>query len=505
MEGKKMKRTRIHKPLLTAAAGLLAAFIFNACQPDAVGSYQSPLTPKETILSQATKRSLAYEGIRRNPLILIHGLLGARLEDAATGHEFWGTFSPTLPERESLKRLAVPMHWGKPLRELSNNTRASFLLDTVSIRVMGLEFSMYAYGPLVDAVKQAGYVQEGSKEHLEEGRCPSLFVFYYDWRRSIAENAIKLGEFIRAKQAGLEREYTVRYGAAPETIRFDLMGHSMGGLVGRYYMRYGETPLPDDENAPDPAITWAGAKNVGKLFQIGTPNCGYLDTVLELVNGLRLQPGAPLYPATVIGTFPSYYEMMPFPQFAAVRKSIPGKTDAESISRGEALDLYDLNTWIQNKWGLANPDADADLQWLLPDVKTAVERRHVALEHLQKCLASAKRIASMLSTPDPKGAGTFQMVFVGDSVPTSSLALTDDKGNLRVVRYDSGDGKVSAVSARADLRNPDDPGAWGLKMESPVRWKGIIHVSGAHMGITLSQDFLHNMRFYLVQFPDDGE
>ena len=499
-----MKRTRFFGRILTAAAGLLAACILNACQPDAVGSYQSPLTPSETILSRTTRRSLAYEGVRRNPVILIHGLLGARLEDPATGNEFWGTFSPTLPDRDSLKLLSVPMSWGKPLRELSNNTRASFLLDSVSVSLIGLEFSMAAYGPLVNTIREAGYVQEGSKEHLEDGRCPTLFVFYYDWRRSIAENAVELGNFIRAKQAMLGGEYRVRYGTVPEPIRFDLMGHSMGGLIARYYMRYGETPLPE-EGTPDPAITWAGAKNVGKLIQIGTPNSGYLDTVIELVNGLRLQPGAPLYPAAVIGTFPSYYEMMPFPQFAAVRKAIPGRTEEESIARGEAVDLYDLNTWIQNKWGLANPDCDADLQWLLPDVKTAVERRYIALEHLQKCLASAKRIASMLSTPDPKDSDVFQMIFIGDSVPTSSLALLNENGGLRVVRYDSGDGKVPAVSARADLRNPDSQDPWGLRMESPVRWKGVIHVSGAHMGITVAPDFLHNMRFYLVQFPGPGE
>ena len=501
-----MKRTRLFGRLLTAAAGLLAAFLLNACQPDAVGSYQSPLTSSETILSRATTRSLAYEGIRRNPVILIHGLLGARLEDPATGNEFWGTFSPVLPDRNSLKLLSVPMYWGKPLRELSNNTRASFLLDSVSVRLIGLEFSMsaYGYGPLVETIKGAGYVQEGSKEHLEQGRCPTFFVFYYDWRRSIAENAVELGKFIRAKQTMLQAEYRIRYGDSPETVRFDLMGHSMGGLIARYYMRYGEMPLPD-KGAPDPGVTWAGANHVGKLIQIGTPNSGYLDTVIELVNGLRLQPGAPLYPTAVIGTFPSFYEMMPFPQFAAVRKAIPGETEEGSIARGEPVDLYDLNTWIKYRWGLANPDCDADLQWLLPDVKTAVERRHVALEHLQKCLASAKRIASMLSTPDPKDSNVFQMIFIGDSVPTSSLALVDEKGALRVVRYDSGDGKVSAVSARADLRNPDRPGAWGPRMESPVRWNSVIHVSGAHMGITMAPDFLHNMRFYLVQFPDPEE
>ena len=80
-----MKRARFFGMILTVAAGLLVMLVLNACQPDAVGSYQSALTPTETIFSQATKRSLAYEGVRRNPVILIHGLLGARLEDPATG------------------------------------------------------------------------------------------------------------------------------------------------------------------------------------------------------------------------------------------------------------------------------------------------------------------------------------------------------------------------------------------------------------------------------------
>ena len=82
-----MKRARFFGMILTVAAGLLVMLVLNACQPDAVGSYQSALTPTETIFSQATKRSLAYEGVRRNPVILIHGLLGARLEDPATGKE----------------------------------------------------------------------------------------------------------------------------------------------------------------------------------------------------------------------------------------------------------------------------------------------------------------------------------------------------------------------------------------------------------------------------------
>lgn len=480
------------KKLLLSMLLCAAVAVMTACVDTAVGSYQSLMTESGTLLAAHTSRSLNYEGVLRNPVIIIHGIFGSRLQSSAD-EELWGTFSPKLPSQKIMRQLAFPMRSGVPLNQIKDGSNAFAMLDTFDVHVGNLQLSMDGYKPLIDLLQGAGYVLEGGEKNLA-GKIPSLYVFYYDWRRSVADNAISLSKFIEEKNTDLKKQYEVHYGIKNYETHFDLVAHSMGGLISRYYLRYGALPLPA-EGAPNPIITWAGAKRVDKLIQIGTPNAGYLDTLLELNEGLKLQAGAPVYPKALIGTFPSYYQMLPFPAFNSV--SYAGS--------GEPVDLYDSNVWIKHKWGLANPDCDSDLEWLLPDAKNAQERRTIALDHLKKCLYSAKRLSSMLSTPDPKDSDVFQMIFVGDAVETASNAKVYQDGSLEVTRYDSGDGKVSAVSARSDLRDPDTKGAWSPFMDSPVNWSAVYHVSGAHMGITVAPEFIHNIRFYLIQFRTNAQ
>ncbi|MEJ7711532.1 MAG: hypothetical protein WKF84_17125 [Pyrinomonadaceae bacterium] len=54
-------------------------------------------------------------------------------------------------------------------------------------------------------------------------------------------------------------------------LRFNIIAHSMGGLVARYAAMYGDADLPRD--AEDLKPTWAGA-NINKVFMFGTPNEG---------------------------------------------------------------------------------------------------------------------------------------------------------------------------------------------------------------------------------------
>ena len=57
--------------------------------------------------------------------------------------------------------------------------------------------------------------------------------------------------------------------AATADARFNVIGHSMGGLVARYYLRYG-TAEPE-EGAP---VTWAGARRIQNLILVAVPNGG---------------------------------------------------------------------------------------------------------------------------------------------------------------------------------------------------------------------------------------
>ncbi len=91
-------------------------------------------------------------------------------------------------------------------------------------------------------------------------------------------------------------------------MQFDVVAHSMGGLISRYYLRYGNQDLPSDGSIPK--LTWAGADVIDRLIMVGTPNAGYLDTIVELLYGSPLQP----YPTAVLGTLPAYYQMLPAPE-----------------------------------------------------------------------------------------------------------------------------------------------------------------------------------------------
>ena len=91
----------------------------NGCATDS-GSYHDNKTYPSALYGNVTRRSFSYEGPARNPVIVIHGLLGARLEDVSKKENIWGNFA--LSEMISggkFGRLAHPMQNGKPLKEYS--------------------------------------------------------------------------------------------------------------------------------------------------------------------------------------------------------------------------------------------------------------------------------------------------------------------------------------------------------------------------------------------------
>lgn len=483
--------------ILNAVCALFLLVLLNACL-DPVGSYHSNESGEKPLIAANTLRSLDYQGPLRNPVVIIHGLLGARLVNQDSGVEVWGTFSARPFADSQLRQLAFPMARGTPLHAIHSRTVPGSLLDTVRIRLMGFPFSMHGYSSLIEMLENAGYQAESAPDSAASKNPPSLFVFYYDWRSDISENAVRLQTFIAEKRQFLQSEYKRLYGLDNYDVRFDLVAHSMGGLLARYFVRYGGRTLPADPSRLPP-VTWDGAKYIDKLIQVGTPNGGYPDTFVELNSGLSLAPGAPVLPSALLGTFPSYYQMLPHPGFQTVRIRRPDGSV-------ETADLFDPALWVRCQWGLANPKAAETLRILLPDLPDDAARRAVALDHLAKLLARAAQFSRAMSLPDPPNRPRFmQILFLGDSIPTSAGVLYDEKtGALEIDRYDAGDGKIPAVSARLDLRDPNGKN-WSPFMASPISWDAVIHLRGAHMGITHSDEFSHNVRFYLLQVPTERQ
>jgi hypothetical protein len=461
-----------------------------------IGSYQSSRVYKKAITSDILQNSVDYEGVAKNPVIVVHGFLGAHLKNSKTGRDVWGSFTGIDAIRgysnKELQELSLPMQQKKTLGELKDNIVPTEFLSTFDINLFGVHFQRDAYDKLLDILTEAGYCRE-DRPLPNKKKSLSLFTFYYDWRRDLPENALKLHAFILEKRAYIQEKYKELFNVDKYDVHFDFLAHSMGGLLSRYYLRYGTQNLPADTSLPN--LDWAGSKYMDKLFIIGTPNAGYLDTCTEMINGLQIANHAPFYPPAIIGTFHSYYQMMPLLE----NRQLVYTDDPN----GKPVDIYDPQTWIDLNWGLADPKQDKYLKILLPNISLKSERRKIAIDHLTKCLKRAKQFTQAMrvyyNSSKHKPSNLSEYLFLGDAVKTRQTATVNRKtGKIKISTYGAGDGKVLASSARMDEPNAKK---WKPFVISPIKWDAVIHLRAAHMGITAGDGFVHNLLYYLLAVP----
>ncbi len=483
MLGGDMSRSALGLLCLSAFSVLLYGCI------SAEGSYTSDAKFTHNVIGPLQKKAAAYEGVYRNPVIIVHGFLGSNLKDNATGKNIWGRFSTEDGFRvspEKMRALSYPMQKNTPLKDITDRTMPDGMLDTVEVRFLGITFRENAYINLVDSLNAGGFQPEGRE--LGQGKSfYNLFQFAYDWRRDLQENASNLHDYILTKRNYIQSQYEALYGLKDYDVQFDLIGHSMGGLVSRYYLQYGTADLP--EEGQEPNVTWAGSKHVDRLIILGTPNAGYLDTLIEMQKGMSTPP----FPSAMISTWPTYYQMLPDPS----TKSVVLASD-----NSKPVDIYDFQTWLKFKWGLASPDQEKVYQTLLPDVEDPVERRIIAFDHLKKCLDRARRFKKTMSVPATPPPDVKLYLVLGNAVRTSRKAEVDDKtGALRVIEHGPGDGKVLESSAMFDEREGLE--TWVPFFFSPIAWDSITQLRAAHMGITTDPGFKDNILFLLCSVPTE--
>ena len=452
------------------------------------------LTFRSPDLGRLYDRAAQYHGPDRRAIIVIPGILGSKLLEEGTERVVWGAFSggyakPNEPDGARL--VAHPMRENLRLADLTDTVYAAEVLDTIRARFLALPITLKAYFHMMEVLGAGGYRDEnlGLAGAIDYGDDHfSCFQFPYDFRRDNVENARRLHEFILEKRAYLKAEFENRYGLRDAEVKFDIVAHSMGGLLTRYYLRYGDQDIGTE--GPLPAPTWPGSRYVERVVLVAPPNAGTIEALNGLVRGRRFAPLLPRYPAALLATFPSLYQLLPRPRHGRV---------VWADGDGQPLDLLDPTIWEELGWGLAAHDADRMLQRLLPETADAAVRRRIARDHLHKSLARARRFAAALDRPATPPPGLSLFLIAGDAVETPSQVEVDrNSGELRLIRQEAGDGSVLRSSAMMDERVGGD---WSPTLQSPIDWHATMLLFTDHLGLTKDPMFTDNVLHWLLEEP----
>lgn len=445
-------------------------------------------------LGSIYSRTAQAEDLRRNPIIVIPGILGSRLVDESPRRVVWGELGgngidPATPEGARL--LGLPMDAETPLDGLTDTVKVDGPLDTLNVRVFGVPFQITAYREILtalgvvggyhDAGSNLGAVDYGQQYH-------NCFQFAYDWRRDNVETAALLHDFILEKKAYIEEERRKRYGDDAEPVRFDIVAHSMGGVMARYYLQYGNAPLPEDGTLPE--VTWAGAQHVERLVMVAPPNAGSLQAVEYLTQGVQFSRFFSKYEPAVLGTMPSIYQLLPRTRHR------PVVTGPQRV----AIELFDPKTWARARWGFFNPTQAELLRHLIPDEPDPQKRLEIAYHYLSKCLRRAEHFHAAIDVKTTPPVGTTIHLIASDAHPTLFQYAVDNRGGLTPTARVAGDGIVTRHSALMDERL-SDKNNWAPRIQSPVKWDSVTFLFTDHLGLTKDPAFTDNVLYLLLESP----
>ncbi len=317
----------------------------------------------QTAFPQSTD-SAAAAPTGKDPIIVIPGITGSELINRKTGETAWFKRSRAkdddvrLPMSANLARNADNLIAGDIIREV----RLSRILPEIEI-----------YAKLIESLQNTGGYREAKWATATKADVTdTFFVFSYDWRRDNVENARLL----------IRRIETLKRRLGKPNMKFNVLAHSMGGLISRYAAMYGNADIP----AGKPRPTWAGARHLDKIFLVGTPNEGSLLSFKALLDGVSYIGGGINLPFVQnlsrfdLFTIPSIFQLLPHE-----RSMLVYDEELNLLN----LDIYDPNVWEEYDWAIWK-DKDFEKKFSLAEQRNS-------RPYFRAALARAKRFQAALN------------------------------------------------------------------------------------------------------------
>jgi pimeloyl-ACP methyl ester carboxylesterase len=394
------------------------------------------------------------ERVGKRPVIVIPGVLGSQMVNRRTGEVVWPSAF-----RSSVDGLGLPTT--PDLAANRDDLVAGKILETAKLARIAPE--LYVYHGLLEALRRYGGYREGDWESpAADGDRDTFYVFSYDWRRDNVETARELFRRVEALKSRLGRA----------DLRFNVVAHSMGGLVARYAAMYGDRDLPPEGVEPRP--TWEGAGLVNKIFMVGVPNEGSAEAFATLLEGYSVTEGLrrrvrllnKLSREDAL-TVPSIYQLLPHSRQVRF---------LDANLRPLSVDLYDPAAWRLYGWAAVNDPSfrEAYARGEIKNQESPTHRGTLAEldAFFASALARARRFHEALDARDDSSPAPVPLfAFGGDCEETlaAPVVTRDEKRgrwltltSLRSLRaadgrrvprrevvramYEPGDGRVSRES-----------------------------------------------------------
>ncbi len=338
-------------------------------------------------------------------MIVIPGILGSELINPKTGETVWPSAFRTSQE-------GLPI--SPDLAANRDDLVPGRIIETVRLaRVLP---EVYVYRDLLEALRRYAGYREGDWENPDAaGYQDTFYVFPYDWRQDNVRNARELVRRIERLKSRLQR---------PD-LKFNIVAHSMGGLIARYAAMYGDADLPEGDGPIQP--TWLGAAHISKIVMIGVPNEGSADAFATLIEGYSITEGlrrrVPLLnklTANDVVRTPSVFQLMP--HRGAVRF-------LDENLQALQIDLYDIEVWKRYGWSVIYSSPDFRRSYI---GAAGTDGKSEELDaYLAATLRRAQRFQQALDAVADSNSPVVLLAIGGDCEETLSapLILRDEKRN----------------------------------------------------------------------------